>query len=53
MSGNMFIIDDRPDWSLSEEERKKKLEDAENLLGEERVKQLSKEFDEWERERKD
>lgn len=47
---NVFIIDDRPDWTLSEEERKRKIEEAERILGKERMKEIAKEVEEWKKQ---
>jgi hypothetical protein len=40
-------IDDRPDWEFTEEEKRKKAEEAERILGPERCKQIEEEFDAW------
>ena len=48
MSKDIFVLDDRPYWSLSEEEKKQRREEADRILGPERCKQLDKEFAEWE-----
>ena len=50
MKKNTFFIDDRPDWALSEEEKRQRREEAERILGPERCKQLDEEFAEWEKQ---
>ena len=50
MSNDIFVIDDRPYWSLSEEEKKQRREEADRILGPERCKQLDKEFAEWKKQ---
>lgn len=52
MSKDIFIIDDRPDWALSDEERKSKLEEAKKLLGEDGLKRISREVAEWKNQNK-
>ena len=50
MKKKTFFIDDRPDWALSEEEKRQRREEAERILGPERCKQLDEEFAEWEKQ---
>ena len=50
MNKENLIIDDRPYWSLPEEEKKKRREEADRLLGPERCKQLDAEFAEWKKQ---
>lgn len=50
MSKNTFFIDDRPDWALSKEEKQKRREEADRMLGPERCKQLDEEFAEWKKQ---
>jgi hypothetical protein len=51
-SNDVWSIDDRPDWELSEEEWQERAEEAERILGPERCKQIDEEFAAWLKENK-
>lgn len=52
MSKDIFIIDDRPWRFLPEEEKRRRAEEAERILGPERCKQIDKEIAEWKKQNK-
>ena len=43
---DVWIIDDRPEWMISEEEKRQRYEEACNILGPERSKQIEEEVKE-------
>ena len=50
MNQKCFILDDRPDYALSEEEKRKRREETERIIGKDKMSKLYEEFKKWEKE---